>query len=120
MDNALISIAAVVVAIVISYGVFWYKKHRTEIDAKRENGDMLAYTVDILGKLTSNFVYDLKDSSEAGKAKKQDVTTKIKAALADAHLPVPSDAAISGAIEKAVLAMKLSEEKEVKEDKKNA
>ncbi|MBP2057028.1 LL-H family phage holin [Lactobacillus colini] len=118
MNNILIDLAAVIVAISVSYGVFWYKKHQTEIDAKREKGDALAYTMDILGKLATNFVYDLKDSGETGKAKKQAVTTKVKSALGDAHLPIPSDAAISGAIEKAVLAMKLSEDK-TKESEKN-
>lgn len=105
-------IAAVVIAIVFSYAVFWYKKHKTVIDKKKSEGDALAFSLDILGKLASVFSYDLKNSSEKGTAKKKEVATKIKSSLADAKLPIPSDAAISGAIEKAVTAMKLADDEE--------
>lgn len=53
-----------------------------------------------------------------GTAKKKEVATRIKSSLADAKLPIPSDDAISGAIEKAVTAMKLADSEE--ESDKNA
>lgn len=112
MDNIFIDLSAVVIAIAFSYGIFWYKKHKTEIDKKRDEGDALAFSVDMLGKLATMFAYDLKDSSEKGAAKKKEVANKIKVTFADAKLPVPSDAAISGAIEKAVTAMKLADSEE--------
>ena len=109
MDNIFIDLSAVVIAIAFSYGIFWYKKHKTEIDKKRDQGDALAFSVDMLGKL---FAYDLKDSSEKGAAKKKEVANKIKGTFADAKLPMPSDAAISGAIEKAVTTMKVADNEE--------
>lgn len=112
MNDLLIDLAAVVIAIAFSYGIFWYKKHKTEIDRKRNEGDALAFSVDMLGKLATVFAYDLKDSSEKGTAKKKEVANKIKTTFADAKLPVPSDAAISGAIEKAVTTMKLADSEE--------
>lgn len=112
--------AAVVIAIVFSYAVFWYKKHKTTIDKKKSEGDALAFSLDALGKLASMFAYDLKDSSDKGTAKKKEVATRIKSSLADAKLPIPSDDAISGAIEKAVTAMKLADsEEESDENAKN-
>lgn len=119
MNDLLINLAAVVIAIAFSYGVFWYKNHKTEIDKKRSEGDALAYSLDILFKLATIFSYDLKDSSEKGSAKKKEVATKIKTFLADAKLPVPSDAAISGAIEKAVTAMKIADEEKSDSNVKN-
>ncbi|WP_103661631.1 phage holin [Lactobacillus sp. HT06-2] len=116
MDNILIDAAAVVIAIVFSYAVFWYKNHKTVIDKKKSEGDALAFSLDVLGKLASVFAYDLKDSSDKGAAKKKEVTTKIKKTLGDAKLPVPNDDAISGAIEKAVTAMKVADGEE-KSDK---
>ena len=110
MDNIIMDVVAVVIAIVFSYYVFWQKKHKTEIDKKRDSGDALAFSLDILGKLASMFAYDLKDSSDKGTAKKKEVAAKIKTSLTDAKLPIPSDDAISGAIEKAVIAMKLADE----------
>lgn len=110
MDNIIMDIAAVVIATAFSYAVAWYKKHKTEIDKKRDRGDALAFSLDVLGKLASIFAYDLKDSSDKGTAKKKEVAAKIKASLTGAKLPVPSDDAISGAIEKAVAAMKLADE----------
>lgn len=110
MDNILVDISAVVIAIVLSYAVFWFKKHKTEIDQKRNEGDAIAFALDILGKITTNVVYDLKDSSEKGAAKKKEAKAKIKSFYADAHLPVPSDDVISGGIERAVQTMKLADE----------
>ncbi|MGQ5708840.1 phage holin [Lactobacillus sp. PSON] len=109
MNSLILDISAVVIAIAISYGVFWFKNHKTKIDKQVEEGNALAFTIDILGKMVTNFVYDLKDDNEKGANKKKDVMVKVKTALADAKLPIPSDAEISGAIEKAVTTMKLAE-----------
>ena len=112
MDNILLNVSAVVVALVVSYFVFWYRNHKTEIDKKRAKGDALAFVVDTLGQVATNVVYDLKDSSEKGAEKKEQAKVKIKSFYADAHLPAPSDAQVSGAIEKAVAIMKMSSEGE--------
>lgn len=110
MDNILLNVSAVVVALVVSYFVFWYRNHKNEIDSKRAKGDALAFVVDTLGQVATNIVYDLKDSSEKGAEKKKQAKVKIKNFYADAHLPAPSDDQLSGAIEKAVAIMKLSNE----------
>ena len=110
MDNILLNVSAVIVALVLSYFVFWYRNHKIEIDSKRAKGDALAFVVDTLGKVATNVVYDLKDSSEKGVEKKKQAKVQIKKFYADAHLPAPSDDQLSGAIEKAVAIMKLSNE----------
>lgn len=112
MNNILVNVSAVVIALVLSYFVFWYKNHKTEIDKKRTEGDALAFMLNTLGKVSTNIVYDLKDSSEKGAEKKEQAKVKIKNFYADAHLPAPSDDQLSGAIEKAVAIMKLSNEGE--------
>lgn len=106
MNSIFIDVSAVIVALAVSYFVFWYQKHKTEIDKKRA----LAFVVDTLGQVATNVVYDLKDSSEQGAEKKKQAKVKIKNFYADAHLPAPSDDQLSGAIEKAVAIMKLSNE----------
>ncbi len=110
MENSIIDVSAVVAALALSYFVFWYRNHKIEIDSKRAKGDALAFVVDTLGQVATNVVYDLKDSSEKGAEKKEQAKVKIKNFYADAHLPAPSDAQVSGAIEKAVAIMKLSNE----------
>lgn len=109
MSNILVNVSAVVVALAVSYFVFWYRNHKTEIDNKRAKGDALAFVVDTLGQVATNTVYDLKDSSEKGAEKKKQAKIKIKNFYADSHLPVPTDDQLSGAIEKAVTIMKLSD-----------
>lgn len=110
MNSILIDVSGVVIALAVSYFVFWYRNHKIEIDSKRAKGDALAFVVDTLGQVATNVVYDLKDSSEKGVEKKKQAKVKIKNFYADAHLPVPSDDQLSGAIEKAVAIMKLSNE----------
>ncbi|MEY8679580.1 phage holin [Lactobacillus johnsonii] len=110
MNNILIDVSGVVIALAVSYFVFWYRNHKIEIDSKRAKGDALAFVVDTLGQVATNVVYDLKDSSEKGVEKKKQAKVKIKNFYADAHLPAPSDDQLSGAIEKAVAIMKLSNE----------
>lgn len=110
MNNILVNVSAVIVALVLSYFVFWYRNHKIEIDSKRAKGDALAFVVDTLGQVATNVVYDLKDSSEQGAEKKKQAKVKIKNFYVDAHLPAPSDDQLSGAIEKAVAIMKLSNE----------
>lgn len=110
MNSIFIDVSAVIFALAVSYFVFWYQKHKTEIDKKRAKGDALAFVVDTLGQVATNVVYDLKDSSEQGAEKKKQAKVKIKNFYADAHLPAPSDDQLSGAIEKAVAIMKLSNE----------
>lgn len=110
MENIIIDVSGVVIALAVSYFVFWYRNHKIEIDSKRAKGDALAFVVDTLGQVATNVVYDLKDSSEKGAEKKEQAKVKIKNFYADAHLPAPSDAQVSGAIEKAVAIMKLSNE----------
>lgn len=112
MNNILIDVSGVVIALAVSYFVFWYRNHKIEIDSKRAKGDALAFVVDTLGQVATNVVYDLKDSSEKGVEKKKQAKVKIKNFYADAHLPAPSDAQVSGAIEKAVAIMKMSGEGE--------
>ena len=112
MDNILLNVSAVVVALVVSYFVFWYRNHKNQIDSKRAKGDALAFVVDTLGQVGTNVVYDLKDNSEKGAEKKEQAKVKIKNFYADAHLPAPSDTQVSGAIEKAVAIMKMSSEGE--------
>ncbi len=68
-----------------------------------------------MGQVATNVVYDLKDSSEKGAEKKEQAKVKIKNFYADAHLPAPTDAQVSGAIEKAVAIMKMSSEGEKNE-----
>lgn len=116
MNDLILDAIAIIIAVIVAYGVFWFKKHKTEIDKKAEEGNALAFATDLLGKMTTNFVYDLKDSSEKGEHKKQDVMVKVKSALADAKLPIPSDAEISGAIEKAVTTMKLADQEKSDKD----
>lgn len=110
MNNILIDVSGVVIALAVSYFVFWYRNHKIEIDSKRAKGDALAFVVDTLGQVATNVVYDLKDSSEKGVEKKKQAKVKIKNFYTDAHLPAPSDDQLSGAIEKAVAIMKLSNE----------
>ena len=110
MNNILIDVSGVVIALAVSYFVFWYRNHKIEIDSKRAKGDALAFVVDTLGQVATNVVYDLKDSSEKGVEKKKQAKVKIKNFYADAHLPAPSDDQLSGAIETAVAIMKLSNE----------
>ena len=110
MNSILIDVSGVVIALAVSYFVFWYRNHKIEIDSKRAKGDALAFVVDTLGQVATNIVYDLKDSSEKGVEKKKQAKVKIKNFYADAHLPAPSDDQLSGAIEKAVAIMKLSNE----------
>lgn len=110
MNNILIDVSGVVIALAVSYFVFWYRNHKIEIDSKRAKGDALAFVVDTLGQVATNVVYDLKDSSEKGVEKKKQAKVKIKNFYANAHLPAPSDDQLSGAIEKAVAIMKLSNE----------
>ncbi|MGI1820167.1 phage holin [Lactobacillus johnsonii] len=110
MNNILVNVSAVVIALVLSYFVFWYKNHKTEIDKKRAEGDARAFVIDTLGKVATNVVYDLETNTEQGAEKKKQAKVKIKNFYADAHLPAPSDAQVSGAIEKAVAIMKLSNE----------
>lgn len=119
MNNLILDISAVVIAIAVSYGVFWFKKHKTDLDTKAAKGDALAYSVRILGDLVTNFVYDLKDSNEEGAKKKAEVKTKIKSILADNHLPIPPDSAIDGAIERGVTTMKIAEKEESDKNVKN-
>lgn len=109
MTSLVLDAAAVIIAIAVVYGILWFKKHKTAIDKKVEEGNALALATSILGKMAENFVYDLKDSGQKGKDKKQDVEVKVKSALVDAHLPIPSDAEISGAIERAVTTMKVAD-----------
>lgn len=109
MDNILLNVSAVVVALVVSYFVFWYRNHKVEIDKKRAKGDALAFAIDVLGQVATNAVYDLKDNSEKGIEKKKQAKTRIKSFYADAHLPAPADDQISGAIEKAVTVMKVAD-----------
>lgn len=108
---------AIILAIVLSYSVFLYQKKRLEIEKKKAKGDAKAYALDVAGKLATGFTSDLKDSTEKGTKKKQEVQTKIKTTLADSGIPVPSDAVLSGIIEKAVQTMKIADKKE---DDKNA
>ena len=115
MNNILVNVSAVIIALVLSYFVFWYRNHKIEIDSKRAKGDALAFVVDTLGQVATNVVYDLKDNSEKGTEKKEQAKVKIKNFYADAHLPAPSDAQVSGAIEKAVAIMKMSSEGEKNE-----
>lgn len=115
MNNILIDVSGVVIALAVSYFVFWYRNHKIEIDSKRAKGDALAFVVDTLGQVATNVVYDLKDSSEKGAEKKEQAKVKIKNFYADAHLPAPTDAQVSGAIEKAVAIMKMSSEGEKNE-----
>lgn len=110
MENIIIDLSAVVAALALSYFVFRYRNHKIEIDSKRAKGDALAFVVDTLGQVATNVVYDLKDRSEKGVEKKKQAKVKIKNFYADAHLPAPSDDQLSGAIEKAVAIMKLSNE----------
>lgn len=110
MNSILIDVSGVVIALAVSYFVFWYRNHKIEIDSKRAKGDALAFVVDTLGKVATNVVYDLKDSSEKGVEKKKQAKVKIKNFYAAANLPAPSDDQLSGAIEKAVAIMKLSNE----------
>ena len=110
MNNILIDVSGVVIALAVSYFVFWYRNHKIEIDSKRAKGDALAFVVDTLGQVATNVVYDLKDSSEKGVEKKKQAKVKSKNFYTDAHLPAPSDDQLSGAIEKAVAIMKLSNE----------
>ena len=112
MNSIFIDVSAVIVALVLSYFVFWYRNHKIEIDSKRAKGDALAFVVDTLGQVATNVVYDLKDNSEKGAEKKEQAKVKIKNFYADAHLPAPTDAQVSGAIEKAVAIMKMSSEGE--------
>lgn len=112
MNSIFIDVSAVIVALVLSYFVFWYRNHKIEIDSKRAKGDALAFVVDTLGQVATNVVYDLKDNSEKGAEKKEQAKVKIKNFYADAHLPAPSDTQVSGAIEKAVAIMKMSSEGE--------
>ena len=107
MNNILVNVSAVIIALVLSYFVFWYRNHKIEIDSKRAKGDALAFVVDTLGKVATNVVYDLKDSSEKGTEKKEQAKVKIKNFYADAQ--------VSGAIEKAVAIMKMSSEGEKNE-----
>lgn len=109
MNSIFIDVSAVIVALAVSYFVFWYQKHKTEIDKKRAKGDALAFVVDTLGQVATNVVYDLKDSSEQGAEKKKQAKVKIKNFYVDAHLPAPTDDQISGAIEKAVTVMKVAD-----------
>ena len=111
----MIDVSGVVIALAVSYFVFWYRNHKIEIDSKRAKGDALAFVVDTLGQVATNVVYDLKDSSEKGAEKKEQAKVKIKNFYADAHLPAPTDAQVSGAIEKAVAIMKMSSEGEKNE-----
>ena len=115
MNSIFIDVSAVIVALVLSYFVFWYRNHKIEIDSKRAKGDALAFVVDTLGQVATNVVYDLKDNSEKGAEKKEQAKVKIKNFYADAHLPAPTDAQVSGAIEKAVAIMKMSSEGEKNE-----
>ena len=45
MNNILVNVSAVIVALVLSYFVFWYRNHKIEIDSKRAKGDALAFVV---------------------------------------------------------------------------
>ena len=81
MDNILLNVSAVVVALVVSYFVFWYRNHKNEIDSKRAKGDALAFVVDTLGQVATNIVYDLKDSSEKVLKRRNKLKSRLKISM---------------------------------------
>ena len=78
MNNILVNVSAVIVALVLSYFVFWYRNHKIEIDSKRAKGDALAFVVDTLGQVATNVVYDLKDNSEKVLKRKNKLKLKLR------------------------------------------
>lgn len=113
-SEIIITVAVVVVAIVLSYTLLWFKKHQTKIAKEAQDGNFLAFSLQILDGIVEDFVFDLKDSGQKGRDKKEDVKVKVKTFYADHNLPTPPDSAISGAIERGVSILKAGDKNNVK------
>lgn len=106
MDNILLNVSAVVVALVVSYFVFWYRNHKIEIDERAAKGDRVAMAQQIVAQAVTPLVYQAEKRGGAGEEKMDFVINGLNLILSLAHLPALPASFLKGLAEKAVVAMK--------------
>lgn len=104
-DTALIIFCAAIVVISAIY-----LKYKVQIDKRAERGDLMAKSEQMVAKAVSPLVYQAEKQGDEGKEKLLFTVKEVLDLLDMAHLPHPSMAYIKGQIEKAVQAMKKTQE----------
>lgn len=102
ISDLIITLASVAMVVIVAF----YTKHKTEIDRKAAEGDKMAKSQQMVAQIMEPLVFQAEKEGGTGVEKFTRVMNYAFDILDLAHLPHPTDAFMSGELEKGVTVMK--------------